>query len=159
MNSTETPLWTGPVYKDWVDYNGHMNDAAYAQVFSIAVDELMVKLGIDAEFRNQHHYSIYTLETHLIYLVEAHEGQQLDVTIQLLDHDKKRLHVFFEMRDTDGNRIATSEQMLMGMDMDEGRPTPFPTPIADAIEQLAESQHDQTLPVEAGRTIGIRKKS
>lgn len=158
MKPEENVLWKGPVRPDWVDYNGHMNDAAYAQVFSTAVDELMVKLGIDSEFRNKHHYSIYTLETHLIYLDEAREGQELSVTIQLLDHDQKRLHVFFEMNDKENHRIATSEQMLMGMDTEEGRPTPFPAAVADAVTQLAASQEEMMAPGEAGRTIGIRKK-
>src|SRR5699024_6701955 len=106
------------------DYNGHMNDASYAAVFSKAVDRLMDRIGIDETFRNEQQYSIYTLETHLVYLMETYEEVKLEVTVQILDYDQKRLHSFFVMKNEAGDRLATSEQMLMGMDMQEGRPAP-----------------------------------
>ena len=152
------PLLREKVCQEWIDYNGHMTDSAYAKVFSIAVDQLMGNIGIDADFREKHQYSIYTLETHLCYFNEAYEGQELQVTIQLLDYDTKRMHVFFTMENDKGNRLATSEQMLMGMNMKEGRPSSFPTSIFSQIESLAESHRNLSKPVETGRIIAIRKK-
>src|SRR5699024_2437284 len=105
-----------------------------------------------------HHYSIYTLETHLTYLMETYEGETLQVTVQILDYDQKRLHLFFVMKNNAGERLATSEQMLMGMDMQEGRPAPFPNSVMNRIKQLAEETKSTTKPKEAGSTIGIRKK-
>ncbi|HEU5138987.1 MAG TPA: thioesterase family protein [Bacillales bacterium] len=159
MSLSIEPLLEDQVRPEWVDYNGHMNDAAYAGVFSLAVERLMEMLGITAAFRDQQQYSIYTLETHLCYLGEAHEGQELCVTVQLLDHDQKRLHVFFAMEDQDGNRLATSEQMLMGMDMQQGRPASFPAPIELSVKELAESQKDEPAPENAGRIIKIHRRS
>ncbi|ASK61890.1 3-hydroxyacyl-CoA dehydrogenase [Virgibacillus phasianinus] len=146
------------VRPEWVDYNGHMNDAEYSRVFSLAVDQLMNEIGIDENFREQQQYSIFTLETHLCYLAEANEGESLGISVQLLDSDTKRLHVFFVMEDEEGKRLATSEQMLMGMDMKEGRPAPFPAPVASKVSNLASTQENQPIPDEAGRKIGIRKK-
>lgn len=146
------------VYKEWVDYNGHMNDASYATVFSKAVDSLMDRIGIDEIFRNDYHYSIYTLETHITYLMEAHEKEPLEVTVQILDYDSKRIHSFFVMKNRAGDRLATSEQMLMGMDMKEERPAPFPVSIMQKVEQLAEASKGMEKPKEAGRKIGIRRK-
>ena len=40
------------VAPEWLDYNGHMNDAAYAIVFSRSVDALMDRIGIDAATRS-----------------------------------------------------------------------------------------------------------
>ena len=100
---------------EWVDYNGHMNDAEYARAFSMAVEALMEHVGLDAEGRREHDLTIYTLETHLCYLAETHEGQTLKVKVLLLDHDAKRQHVLFTLTDADGGEIATSEQMLMAM--------------------------------------------
>ncbi|WP_028393251.1 thioesterase family protein [Bacillus cihuensis] len=157
MSQTVKPLLKDIVRNDWIDYNGHMTDSAYAIVFSMAVDRLMIELGIDVDFRNQYHFSIFTLETHLCYIKEAHEGQVLHVTIQLLDYDLKRLHVFFVMVNDKGDRLATSEQMLMGMDMTEGRPAPFPITIKRRIENMANDYRFHPMPNEAGRKIGIRK--
>ncbi|WP_077212176.1 thioesterase family protein [Bacillus dakarensis] len=157
MSSIQNPLLQDYVRHDWIDYNGHMTDHAYALVFSLAVDKLMVDLGIDEAFREEHQYSIYTLETHLCYLQEAHKDEELHVDIQLLDYDSKRMHAFFTMFNADGAPLATSEQMLMGMDMKEGRPSPFPSSIQAAIENLGNSQQDLPKPKQAGRVIGIRK--
>ena len=44
-------LYDAVVLKDWVDYNGHMNDAAYAIPFSRAIDKLMDKIGLSASPR------------------------------------------------------------------------------------------------------------
>lgn len=146
-----------PVQADWVDYNSHMNDAAYAKVFSLAADEFIEVIGLDAKARKQHNYTFFTLETHLCYLKEAHEGELLSIGQQLLGHDAKRVHVFFKMENEAGDLVATSEQMLMGMDAEQGRPAPFPQSVSDAIENIYARHKELDLPKQAGRTIGFRR--
>lgn len=142
------------VAAEWVDYNGHMNDAEYARVFSLAVEALMAHIGLDTAGRDHHGYTLYTLETHLCYQREAHEGQPMQVKVTRLDHDAKRLHVFFELVDAKDNPLATSEQMLMGIDQQTGRPSGFPEPIAQAVINLPNVAADEW-PKQAGRAIGI----
>ncbi|MGP8290374.1 thioesterase family protein [Vreelandella zhanjiangensis] len=146
------------VAAEWVDYNGHMNDAEYARVFSLAVDALMVHIGLNATGRDHHGYTLYTLETHLCYQREAHEGQPMQVNVTRLDHDAKRLHIFFALVDAEHNLLATSEQMLMGINQKTGRPSAFPEPIAQAIINLPSAAAGQW-PELAGRTIGIPRKN
>lgn len=150
------PLLETRVAPEWVDYNGHMNDAEYARVFSLAVEALMDRIGLDVDGRARHGYTLYTLETHLCYRREAHEGQPLAVDIILLDSDAKRLHVYLDMRDAEGGLLATSEQMLMGMSQESGRPGAFPAPVAEAIAALPRAGQDDW-PELAGRRIGIRR--
>lgn len=144
------------VTSEWVDYNGHMNDAEYARVFSLAVEALMEHIGLDTSGRARHSYTIYTLETHLCYRREAHEGQPLRVELTLLDRDTKRLHVFFKLHDETGNLLATSEQMLMGIDSNTGRSAPFPLPIKEAVATLPQAA-PSAWPELASRTIAIRR--
>jgi len=141
------------VAPEWVDYNGHMNDAEYARVFSLGVEALMDAIGLDEAGRARHGYTLYTLETHLCYRREAHEGQPLSVEVTVLARDAKRLHVFFAMHDSEGTLLATSEQMLMGIDSDAGRPAPFPEAVAGVIETLPAAKGDW--PELAGRRIGL----
>ncbi|WP_226037876.1 thioesterase family protein [Aquibacillus saliphilus] len=150
-------LYQDHVQSDWVDYNGHMNDAAYAKVFSLAVDSLICFIGLDAEARNHYAYTIYTLETHLSYLQEANKDEALDVTVQLIDVDQKRLHVFFTMKNTSGDVIATSEQMLMGMDTKQERPAAFPASVAETIETIWNEDKQLESPKQVGRRIGIKR--
>ncbi|SEN38111.1 acyl-CoA thioester hydrolase [Mesobacillus persicus] len=142
---------------EWVDYNGHMNDAAYANVFSLAVDSFMDYIGLDENAREKYAYTIFTLETHIVYLQEAHKGEPLSVTVQLLDVDAKRLHVFFTMKNKAENVIATSEQMLMGMDSAQGKSAPFPGEIAPKIEEIWNAHQQLETPKLAGRKIGIKR--
>ncbi|WP_252107408.1 MULTISPECIES: thioesterase family protein [unclassified Halomonas] len=147
-------IFSSRVVPEWVDYNGHMNDAEYARVFSLAVDELMVHIGLDAAGRLRHGYTLYTLETHLSYRKEAHEGQPLSVNVLLLNRDAKRLHVYFEMHSHEGNLLAASEQMLMGMDSLSSRPAPFPGSVEEALGRLPRCAPD-AWPSLAGRKIGL----
>ncbi|MDN6297763.1 MAG: thioesterase family protein [Halomonas sp.] len=142
------------VAPEWVDYNGHMNDAEYARVFSLSAEALLDAIGLDDAGRQHHGYTVYTLETHLCYRREVHEGQALNIEATVLDRDAKRLQVFFEMRDAEHNVLATSEQMLMGIDSDAGRPAPFPAPVEAAIGKLPSLAADAWPPL-AGRRIGL----
>ena len=143
------------VKPDWVDYNGHMNDAEYARVFSLAVDTLMERIGLDGAGRDRHGYTLYTLETHLRYLREAHQGQPLQVEVALVDRDAKRLHLWFELYSGE-QLLATSEQMLMGIDVDSGRPGTFPEVVDTAIAALPAIS--SPAPEGLGRRIGIVRR-
>lgn len=151
-------MYEDHVRAEWVDYNGHMNDAEYARVFSLAVEAFMDFIQLDAAGRERFNYTIFTLETHLCYLKEANENEALQVTAQLIDVDEKRLHIFFTLTDSEGDLVATSEQMLMGMDSQEGRPAPFPAPVQAIIEGIWKEDESKERPKQVGRTIGIRRR-
>lgn len=144
------------VLPEWVDFNGHMNDAAYAAAFSHGVEALMEHIGIDAALREARRYTLYTLESHIRYLREAHEGEALVLDLHLVAHDAKRLHVLMRMwRPTDSTLLATGEQMLIGIDAARGRPAPFPETVAARVEALARAQASLDPPEGVGRRIGL----
>ncbi|MGX9932929.1 thioesterase family protein [Virgibacillus salarius] len=146
------------VREEWIDYNGHMNDAEYVRVFSRAVDKLMYTIGLTEEVRNQENYTLFTLETHVCYLAEMNVAEPIEVSFQMLDYDNKRVHAFFELYGEDGKRAATSEQLLMGIDHSTGKSAPFPTAILSNVDEIADSCMPEEKPKEAGRVIGIRRK-
>ncbi|GAA0450294.1 thioesterase family protein [Alkalibacillus silvisoli] len=146
------------VRAEWVDYNGHMNDADYARVFSHSVDAFIEHIGLTQEVMTNEAYTIFTLETHLCYLKEAHEGEELSISIQIIDHDAKRLHVIFSMFNEQQEVIATSEQMLMGIDTNAGKPAPFLPPIQENINTIYSKHEHLDKPKQVGRTIGIRRR-
>lgn len=146
------------VRPEWVDYNGHMNDAAFAGVFSEATDALLEWLGLGADSRAEYGYTAFTLETHIRYLAQAYEGQPLLVDVRLVDHDAKRLHVLMTLREaTEGTALATGEIMLMGIDTTTERPAPFPDAIAARVGELYREHGYDEWPADAGRAIGIRR--
>lgn len=138
----------------WADYNGHMSESAYLLVFGDASDALFRIIGIDEAYRAAGG-SIYTVETHLRNLREAVVGEELRLTIWVIGVDDKRLHIAHEMhRGSDGECIATGEQLLVHVDMEAGRSAPFPSHLRERLDQIAAAHAHHNLDW-IGRSIGL----
>ena len=74
-----------------------MSESCYLLAFGDSADAFFRFIGIDEAYRAAGH-SLYTSETHLHHRQEAAEGEPLELTLQVLDHDRRRLHIFHEMR-------------------------------------------------------------
>ncbi|MFC7322352.1 thioesterase family protein [Halobacillus campisalis] len=146
------------VPSEWVDYNGHMNDAEYNRAFSQATDAFVDHIGLDEPSRSHFQYTMFTLETHTCYLQEMKEGASFTITAQVLDYDAKRVHLFLSMHNAEGDLVATLEEMLMGVDQNEGRAAPFPKAVEEKLDAVYQKHANQEQPKQAGRTIGIRRK-
>ena len=148
--------WQGPVQADWVDYNGHLRDAFYLLIFSLATDALMDRIGLDEAGRARTGHTLYTLETHLNYELEAKEGQPVEARTQILGMDAKRLHLFHTLhRCSDGATLATNEQMLVNVDKASTRSAPFAAPVQAALAELAQAHAAEPQPANAGRRIAL----
>lgn len=62
------------------------------------------------------------------------------------------------MKNDQGDRLATSEQMLVDIDTNKRRSASFPTSITSLIEEFLKSEGNVQIPAEAGRRIEIRKR-
>lgn len=158
MPAEALALYRRTVPSAWIDYNGHMNVAYYVLAFDEATDAMLDHLGMDAAYREQSGCSVFVLETHINYLRELTEGETLAVTTQLLDADSKRLHYFHQMWAADGGLVATTELLLMHMDMTARRGAPFSQDAQQAIAQLLDQHRQLPRPEQAGRVIGIRRR-
>ena len=145
---------------EWVDYNGHMNDAAFAIVFSRSVDALMDRIGLDAAARKRTGRSLFTLQMMLHYFKEAREGDALAVSCHLLEHDDKRMRVWLEMTDANGERLAASEQLLMSVALSEGAPhaAPWGFETLAALDALAKVQAALPRPPQEGGGVTMKRK-
>ncbi len=140
----------------WVDYNGHMNEAYYVLVFSHATDDFMDFAGLDEAYREAANASVYTLETHIVYLMEVAAGAALRVDTQLLGFDEKRFHLFHAMHHAaTGALLATGEHMLLHVDMDGPKASPFAPAISEKLAAIAEAHADLPAPKQAGRSIAL----
>ncbi len=120
----------------WVDYNGHMSESCYLLVFGDGADAFFRFIGIDDGYRAAGH-SLYTIETHLHHRHEVAEGEPLALSLQLLDHDRKRVHVFHEMRHgQSGVLLATAEQMLVHVNIQAARSVDLPRRVTDRLDAI-----------------------
>ena len=145
--------WRGRVEPDWIDYNGHMTESRYLQVFSHATDGLLARIGADAAYVAAG-CSYFTVETHLIHRAELGAGQAMHTTTQILAADDKRIRVFHSMlRDSDGAVAATAEQMLLHVDLATKRVRPAQSEVLDRLRPLAAADAARPRPAAAGRAI------
>ena len=149
------------VAADWVDYNGHMRDAYYGLVFSYAIDALMIELGMDEAYRRDVKGTLYVVEMHQFFLLEAHEGAPLKVAARLLDADAKRLHVMFEMLHGEtGDLLAVQESLQMHVIQDdEPKSGAFTDEVQSRVNDMVAAQRELPPPDRGSRAIGIKRKS
>lgn len=151
-------LYRTTVNPDWVDYNRHMTEAAYLTAFGWATDALFRYIGDDEAYRAAGH-SFYTVETHINYEREVAVNEPLRFTTQVLDVDTKRLHFFHEMFHGDsGVRLATTEQMLVHVEMNEGRSAPILPDVAEALAAVVASHRTLPTPPQVGSVMKIKRK-
>ncbi len=114
-----------PVRPEWLDYNGHLNDASYAIVLTAAHEILLEHLGLSADYRESHQASMFTVEMHLHYLAEVSAGQTITASTAVTEADHKRLRLSSELY-ADGTLAATGECLYLHVDTAAGRTAPLP---------------------------------
>jgi len=147
------------VAPEWIDYNGHMNVAYYVVLFDRCIDEFFTLLDIDAAYVKRENSSTFTMESHITYQRELAVDTPVKMTLQIVDFDEKRLHLYVEMHHAEEEFLsATWEQMALHVDMNAKRASVFPKDVLEKIDQMYQAH--KTLPPNSniGRTIGIRRK-
>ena len=139
---------------EWTDYNRHLTESAYLLIMGESSDAFFRTFGVDDAYRSGGH-SLFTVETHLRNLREAHAGEHLGLTIQVLGTDGKRLHILHEMYSASGGLIATAEQMLLHVDTRAGQATPFPEHIAGRLREISAVHAALPIPEYVGRSMRI----
>jgi carnitine 3-dehydrogenase len=151
-------LHTAKIPNDWVDYNGHVNESRYLQLFSDGSDALLRLIGVDQDYLRRG-FSWFTVETHLMHKSEAHAEDVVEVRAQVLAADEKRLHVFqTATRKGDGTVVATAEQMLLHVDTHAGRACPSEPPVRGRLAEVAAAQAGLPRPADGGRHVGERRR-
>jgi acetate---CoA ligase (ADP-forming) len=158
-DAVEAPLrlYECAVQPAWIDYNGHMTESAYLAAFGFASDALFRYVGIDEAYREAG-LSFYTVETHINYYREASGGEPLSFSTQLLAIDEKRLHLFHSMHHgRSGQLLATTEQMLLHVDMRASATAPIPGRVHAALQAIVAAHQALPAPPQAGRKITLKK--
>lgn len=142
------------VRPDWVDYNGHMSDFRYGQVFGDAMDVLYREVGVDDAYRRTGRM-FYTVESHVRHLTEVKVNEPIYVNTQILKLDDKGLHVFHELRRlADDGLIATGEQMHLHVDTAAAKASSMDKAVHAKLAGFAHAQAGLAQPTGAGRHVG-----
>jgi len=158
MSEAIKKLWQGQVLSDWIDYNGHLNDAYYAVAFSLASEVFLDNIGVYTDYRERTNCTVYSVETHISYLRELKEHDPIWVSCQLLFYDAKRIHIYLTMfHETEAYLAASYETMLLHVDQTVPKVSPMPEGILKTLAGIKEEQKNLKLPTRAGRGIALKK--
>ena len=142
------------VREEWIDYNGHLNDAGYAVVLSEANEVLLAELGLSEDYRANTGRAMYTVESHIRYLAECRLGDRLEAASLLVSADVKRMRVHTALSRSDGTAVATGEHLYLHVDDVVGRVTAMPPDRWEAVEALLVVHAAVERPAHLGRGIG-----
>lgn len=142
----------------WLDHNGHLNMAYYNVLFDKAVDHAFELIGCGPDYVRERKMSFFTAEAHVCYLRELKPDAVATASVQLVDFDAKRIHLFQELRHVDGWLSATSETLLLHIDMDGPRAAPMPDDVLSNVTSMTQAHAKLPRPERAGRSIGIVRK-
>ena len=145
------------VGEEWIDYNGHLNDAGYAIVLSEANEVLLAHLGLSEAYRMDTGRAMYTVESHIRYLAEARRGDLIEAASLLVSADAKRMRVHTLLRRGDGVPIATGEYFYLHVDPAAGGVTAMPPDRWAAVGALLSAHASLERPEHLGRGVGAAR--
>ena len=105
-------LTTQKIIKEWTDYNNHMNLSYYILVFDMGAEVFLSKFQMGEHSAKTTKKSTMVVETHTTYNNEVKEGEEVDVFISHLDHDKKRIHYKLEMYKKGTDILSATTEVL-----------------------------------------------
>jgi acyl-CoA thioesterase FadM len=138
---------------EWIDYNGHLNDAGYAVLLGAANELLLADLGLSEAYRRATGRALYTVASHIRYLAECKHGDVLTARSLLVSADVKRIRVHTELVSADGVVAATGEYLYLHVDEAAGGVTPMPPERWTAVSALLAAQAALPRPAHLGRGI------
>ena len=121
-------LKTEKVIKEWTDYNGHMNMSYYILIFDNAAEVMLTKFKMGGDSAQNDKKSTFAVETHTTYDQEVKLGEEVDVHLTYLDHDKKRIHYRVSMFHKEKKYLAaTTEVLSLYIDLNRRKVAEFET--------------------------------
>jgi acyl-CoA thioester hydrolase len=156
------PIYRTGVAPEWIDYNGHLRDAYYSLIVSLATDALMDRIGLDEAYRYETDNTLYTLEMHIHYLREIKKADTVEVAVRILATDAKRIHAALDLYCAGvAAPAASAEVMLLHVHQGDSVTTaPFPAHVVNALHELsAASGGSKTAGTSTGTTAGTTEAS
>jgi len=114
------------IKKEWTDYNNHMNMAYYVLVFDQVWEVMLEKFKMGENSAKTTNMSTMVVETYTTYNNEVKEGDEVEINLTFLDHDKKRLHFKMEMIEKSSQKLsATLEMLSLYIDLNKRKVSEF----------------------------------
>ena len=125
------------ILKEWTDYNQHMNLSYYILVFDNAAEVMLSKFQMGEQAAKNTNRSTMAVESHTFYKNEVKEGEEVDVFLTYVDHDKKRIHYRLEMYEKVKKTLSASTEVLsLYMDLGQRKVREFENEKIDIMDNF-----------------------
>lgn len=143
------------VLPEWIDFNGHMNMAFYAQLFEQGCTHGFAALGFGAAYRDQG-FTTMAADFRIRYLRELHLGDPVRCSFRIVKVGTKAFHYCQELIHTDGWVAATAEAVNLHVDIKARKVVPYTAARRNALESMAAEHAQWPLPDWVGLALGVR---
>ena len=151
-------LHKGEVLSAWLDYNGHMTDAAYLIAFGDGLDAFFRYIGDDEAYRASGN-TFFTAETHINYYREMKVGETFWIETQVLGCDEKRIHLFHRMYHGKTKELAaTNEIMQLHVNQEVKKVAPMSEELYTALKAIGKAHKNLKRPKEMGSVIQVKRR-
>ena len=100
------------IIKEWTDYNGHLNVAFYVHVFDKAADVMLDNFKMGGQSAKQEKKTTFVAEMYTAYKQEVRLGEEVEIHLTHVDHDKKRIHYKLSMFHKEKKYLAATNEVL-----------------------------------------------
>ena len=130
-------LTTKKIINEWTDYNNHMNLSYYILLFDMGAEQILSKFHMGEHSAKTTKKSTMVVETHTTYNNEVKEGEEVEINLSYLDHDKKRLHYKLEMYEKNKKTLsATTELLALYIDLNIRKVSEFENEKVKIMDQF-----------------------
>lgn len=121
---------------EWADYNEHLTESRYLQIFSDATDELYQYIGVNQAYRDSGS-SYFTVDTYIAHKGEVMVNEKVRVTTEVHGFDEKRIHLLHKMFHVEGgDYVAKCEQILLHVDLKKRRASSAQLGVLDKLSAI-----------------------
>ncbi|MGX5803218.1 thioesterase family protein [Bradyrhizobium sp. Arg314] len=158
MSETRFRSASHTVTGEWIDFNGHMSMAYYPLLFETLGSNILDEIGLSTEYIRTENRSLFTIESHMRFLRELHEGDRVYSVFRYVDHDHSKLVYAQELHHEDGWLSATLEVLAIHVDILARKSAPFRKDTLALFEGLALEVRARPKPGYLGRAVGISRR-
>lgn len=131
-----------PILERWIDHNGHVNLASYAEIFLFAARELSEGLGLTREFKDRTNTATFAAKMNISYLRELREGDAVRIEARVVGFDKRRVHGWFGLMRDDAELAATCEVLSLNIDTKTRRVADMSHEVLTTVQRFHEVHCD-----------------
>ena len=142
--------------REFLDENAHVNVQYYVHLVERGLGVIFDQVGMGAAYAAADVFGNFALEQHIRYLAEILLDAWVAVHIRLIDLSPKRAYFMgFLVDDTREQLAATVEVVMMNVDIQRRRGTPFPNAVSARLADLLARHNELPWPAPVCGVMGV----